>query len=241
MKKKNRFLTFMVIFLLLVILTGGGLLAYKYYFASDTSYLGSWSREIDMRGYVIEDMNAWFADPTTAANVEFDDTKVTIKVTLALTSEGKFTEKIDESSFEEAKASASALALSGLISFLDKRLENAGIDKDSADKSIEELIEEALGMSASDYLAEKGPALLPTLDALKDMYNISGTYEVKGNAMRRISGGKSVCETFFVKDDYLIFTSPCEDNFGATLSAPIDNSDTVLKMLYDYPVAYNKQ
>ena len=86
----------MVIFLLLVILTGGGLLFYKNFFAKDTSYVGSWSREIDLRGYVIEEMNEWFKDPTTAALVTFDDTKVTVKVDLVFTGDGKFSEKIEK-------------------------------------------------------------------------------------------------------------------------------------------------
>lgn len=237
---KNRVLTFMVIFLLLVILTGGGLLVYKNFFAKDTSYVGSWSREIDLRGYVIEEMNEWFKDPTTAALVTFDDTKVTVKVDLVFTGDGKFSEKIDEKSFEETKKAAEALALSGLISFLEKRLDNAGIDSASSGKSIDELIEDALGMSVSEYMKNSGPELLPTLDALKDMYNISGTYEVMDNSMKRTLGGKSICESFFVKDDFLVFSGTAEDTFGASLGKSISD-DEPLKMLYDYPAVYTKK
>ncbi len=231
----------MVIFLLLIILTGGGLLAYKYFFAKDRSYIGSWEREIDLRGYVMEEMNAWFSDPSIAANVSFDDTPVTLKVTLTFTDDGKFNESIDESGYSEAKAAANALAVSGLRSFLEKRLESAGTDTESVGKSIDELIEEALSMSASEYLEKKGPILLPPLDSLKEMYNINGTYEAKDNTVKRLVGGKSICEIYFVKDEYLMFTGSGEDIFEKSLGEAIPGTDTVLKMLYDYPVVYTKK
>ncbi len=238
--KTNKFLVFMVIFLLLVILTGGGLLAYKYFFAKDKSYLGSWEREIDLRGYVIEDMNEWFADPTTSAHVVFDDTSVSVKTILKFTDEGKFTESIDPDSYEAAKAAAKELAVSGLRSFLEIRLQNAGTDTADIGKSVDELIEEALSMTAAEYLDEKGPALLPPLDSLKSMYDINGTYEVKDGVVKRTSSGKSICESYFTKDDYLMLTAPAEDTFDKSFGQSIDGADTDLKMLYDYPVMYIK-
>ncbi len=239
--KANRFLTLMVIFLTLIILTGGGLLAYKHFFAKDTSHIGTWEREIDLRGYVIEEMGAWFADPSIAGNVTFDDTAVTVKVSLTLTDDGKFSEKIDETSYNEAKKAANALAVSGLRSFLEKRLETAGTDTNAVGKSIDELIEESLSMSASQYLEEKGPILIPTLDSLREMYDKNGSYEVKDNIMKRTSGVKSICEVYFVKDDYLMFTGPGEDVFEKPLGKPISEDDTVLRMLYDYPAVYKNK
>lgn len=239
--KANKFLTFMVIFLLLIILTGCGLLAYKYFFFKDRSYLGTWSREIDLRGYVMEEMNEWFNDPTTSANVVYDNTKVVVKVDLTFTKDGKFVEKIDEASFSEAKTAAKELALSGLISFLEIRMENAGIEKGSVEKTVDELIEEALEMSASDYLEKKGPELLPTVDSLKEMYDLSGTYEAKDSSMKRTSGGKSICETYFTKDDLLVFTGLSDDTFGKGLAAPMGDESADLKMLYDYPAVYTRK
>ena len=238
--KTNRFLVFMVIFLLLVILTGGGLLAYKHFFAQDKSYLGTWERQIDLRGYVIENMNEWFADPTVSAHVEYDDTQVTVKTVLKLTADGKYTENIDAESYEKAAESAKLLAVSGLRSFLEVRLQNAGTNATDIGKTVDELIEEALSMTAAEYLDEKGPSLLPPLDSLKSMYDISGSYEVKDGIMKRSSRGKAVCESYFTKDDYLMFTAPAEDIFEKSLGQSMDGSDTDLKMLYDYPVMYTK-
>ncbi len=231
----------MVIFLLLVILTGGGLLAYKYFFARDTSYLGSWEREVDLRMFVMEEMNEWFGDPAVAANVVYNDTPVNVKVVLRFTKDGKFYEELDEASYSEAKKAAGDLAVSGLYSFLEKRLENAGTDTESVGKTIDELIEEALSMSAAEYLDKKGPALLPTLDALKEMYGINGSYEVKDNTMKRTCGGKSICEIYFTKDEYLMFTAKGTDIFEKSLGEAIPGTETELKMLYDYPVMYSKK
>ncbi len=58
--------------------------------------------------------------------------------------------------------------------------------------------------------------------------------------MKRTSSGKSICESYFTKDDYLMFTAPAEDIFEKSLGQSIDGDDTALKMLYDYPVMYTK-
>ena len=241
MKKTNGFLVFMVIFLLLILLTGGGLLAYKYYFAKDTSYIGSWEREIDLRGYVIEEMNTWFADPTTAGSVEFADGDVKVRVILKLSDDGKFSEKIDEESYNEAKTAAARIAVSGLKSFLENRLSNAGTDLNEVGKTVDELIEEALGMTAEEYLSDKGPELLPTLSALEEMYNTNGSYSAEDGVLSRTLSGKTINETFFTKDDYLMITAKISETGAESLGESMNGTDDGFGFLYDYPAVYKKR
>ena len=231
----------MVIFLLLVILTGAGLFIFQNKYVRNKSHLGTWQRDVDMTPYVVASMNEWFADPTTASRVSFGTGKVYIKTDLTFNSDGSFTEKINPESYEAAKPVAKEIALEGLRSFLEIRLESAGTSAESVGKTVDDLIEEALEMTAAEYLDQKGPTLLPSMDELGTIYDLSGTYEVKDGVMKRTISGKPICEKYFTKDDYLMFTGIGEDIFEKPIAQPMGGNDTPLEMLYDYPALYIKK
>ena len=96
-------------------------------------------------------------------------------------------------------------------------------------------------MTAAQYLDEKGPALLPSMDELGAIYDLSGTYEIKDGVMKRTIAGKAICENYFTKDDYLMFTGVGEDVFEKPIAQPMGGDDTPLEMLYDYPALYIKK
>ena len=239
--KANKVLILMIIFLLLVILTGAGLFIFQNKYVKNKSHLGTWQRDVDMTPYVVASMNEWFSDPTTSSRVNFGTGKVYVKTDLVFSDDGNFTEKINPESYEAAKSVAKEIALEGLRSFLEIRLESAGASAEDVGKTVDELIEEALEMTAAEYLDQKGPALLPTIDELGAIYGQSGTYEVKDGIMKRTISGKSICESYFTKDDYLMFTGTAEDIFEKQIAQPMGGDDTPLEMLYDYPALYRKK
>ena len=59
--------------------------------------------------------------------------------------------------------------------------------------------------------------------------------------MKRMISGKSICESYFTKDDYLMFTGTAEDIFEKQIAQPMGGDDTPLEMLYDYPALYRKK
>lgn len=213
--KAKQFLIPIIVFIALAGLLFGGLFVYKKFVYKDTSYVGKWTRQVDITEFVTDVMDVWLDKAIVGDLAEYGDERVYICINLTMNSNGSWSESVDTASYERAKLQAQHVAAVGLTSFLEKRLESAEVTPESVDKTVEELIQEAIGMSAEEYIAQYGPQLLPTMEDLNAVYSHSGSYAVeKGILARTGYGSKTLYEIYSVQDNFLLISAKSDKDEG---------------------------
>lgn len=178
-----------VIMLILVMLTMISVVAYWYINGDRLRLPGTWYRDIDITEDVKASMEEYLKGATLGNEVDtrlFID-KIVISSELVITKDGKMNESIDVNSYNEAKAKAQEAMKNAVSSLIATRIHQKFID---TDKSIDELVEETLGMNLSAYLEQFGPKLLPDYEELDKEYGMSADYEA-GRETISISGQES--------------------------------------------------
>lgn len=239
MKKKKVSLMPLVVILILIILTAAGLYYYKYIFLENNRYLGKWVRHADLSEYVEEAMGDWFGDALLAGVVSYGNEQATIEVKLSVDVSGGYTETISDSEYEKALVSAKKMAEEGLRDFLEKRLEAADATPDKTGKSLDELAQEVLGMSISEYIDEYAPELLPNIDELREDILYNGTYKVSGDIITLITPGKTTAIDYVATDKYFVLNNETED--PSAIGMPIGQDESNKKSEFKYPVVYTKK
>ena len=238
-RKSNSGLVVVIVILILIIITAGALYYFKYFYAEERKHVGNWARQADVTDYVTESMAKWLADASLANSVNYGDAKASIKVKLNVSGDGKYVETFDDASYEAAKNAAKEVAIVGLTSFLENRLEAAGVSGEKTGKTVDELIQESIGMSVSDYLDNYGPELLPPSDVLREKILINGTYTVDGDVIVIVTKGRTTAIDFIAADGYFILSEETEN--PSPLGTPINTGiDEEIKPLFNYPVIYGK-
>lgn len=215
--KAKQFLITVIVFIALAGLLFGGLFVFKKFIYKDTSYVGKWTRQVDITDFVTDIMDIWLDDALVGDLADYGDERVFINVNLTINSNGSWSESVDEASYAQAQAQAVRIAAVGLTSFLEKRLECSEVTPESVGKTVEELVQEAIGMTAEEYIAGYGPQVLPTIADLNNTYCHSGSYEVKNGVIARTGlGSETVYELYSVQDNFLLISGKSDKSFEMT-------------------------
>jgi len=223
--KAKQFLIPVIVFIALAGLLFGGLFVYKKFLYKDTSYIGKWTRQVDITDFVTDVMDVWLDESLVGDLAEYGDERVIISVNLVMNSNGSWSESVDEASYAQAQNQAVKIAAAGLTSFLEKRLAAAEVTPESVGKTVDELVEEAIGMSAEQYITEYGPQLLPTIADLNNTYSHSGSYKVeKGILARTGFGTETLYEIYSVQDNFLLISNKSDKDEGIAVEDAATNS-----------------
>ena len=160
-------------------------LALRLYRRTDPALVGSWRMRVDLTEDARTRANAWLWEAELGDRIDAGGALPRIEATvlLSLGKDGIWTRRVEETSYEAARAQAvKALAVS-LRELLRLRTAEAGREAGNAELA-ETRIEKAIGMSSERYLADRGPALLPALAELRARYDGSGAYQIEGHSIR---------------------------------------------------------
>jgi len=173
-----------VLLLLLVILLLAAIscgLALRLWRRSDPVVVGNWRMQLDLTDLARERANAWLraaalGDQTDAGAYL---AAIHVPVELKLTEDGRWSRSLDAAGLRAAEREAQKALAEALRALVCLRIRDAGRPEESA-AGAEARIESAIGMSAEDYLAAHGPALLPTAEELEAEYGGSGGFTIEG-------------------------------------------------------------
>lgn len=185
-KRRSRIGIPVVIILMLIMVTMISVVAYWYINGDKLRLPGSWYREIDLTDTVKANMEEYLRSATLGNEVDanlFMD-RIVITSELVITKDGQMNESIDAESYNKAKADAQEALKKAVSSLLATRIQQNYIE---TDMSIDELVEETLGMKLSEYLEQFGPQLIPAYNDLDSQYGMSADYEADREHMT-ISG-----------------------------------------------------
>jgi len=187
-KEKSRGHTIVVILLLLVILALAAIscgLALRLNQRSDPVLTGRWQMQADLTDTARTRADAWLRRAALGERVAAADylPRIALKVRLTLSEDGSWTREIEEDDYKEARTKAEEGLAKALTELLRLRIVDAGRPPET-EAEAEARLENAIGMSAEDYMKNYGPALLPTLDELHAFYDGSGTYQQEGQYLR---------------------------------------------------------
>lgn len=209
-RRANRGQRFIVILMLVVTLLMAGLacaLALQLYRRADPTVVGAWQREEDLTEAVRIRANAWLQSAALGERVDVGDAlpRLSVRVTLELHEDGAWSRSVESDDLAEAEAAANKALAASLRELLRLRVEDAGRPPVTAAEA-EERIQSALGLSTEEYLAARGPALLPDVETLRARFEGGGTYEIEG-ATIRFDGDRAVR---YLTDDTLLVLSGAE-------------------------------
>ena len=202
-KEKSRGHRILVILLLFVILALAAIscvLALRLTRRGDSSLSGRWRMKAELTETARSRADSWLRRAALGDQISAADyiPRLAVDVRLTLTEDGRWTREIEEDGYEEARAEAEQGLAKALTELLRLRIADAGRPPETAAEA-EARIENAIGMSAEDYMRDYGPALLPTPEELHGFYDGGGSYQTEGQYIR-LDGE----EIRFLADDGLL-------------------------------------
>lgn len=206
-RRANRGQRIIVILLMAVTLLMAGLscaLALQVYRRTDPSLIGTWRMELDLTETARARANAWLQNAKLGERIDAGDVlpKLTVRAELALREDGSWEKTLDADSLARAKAAADKALAASLRELLRLRITDAGRPAVTAAEA-DRQIAAAIGMTAEEYIAACGPALLPGEAELRARLEGSGFYQIEGPNLR-FDGGRAVR---FLTDDTLLVLS----------------------------------
>lgn len=187
-RRTNRAQRALVILLMCVTLAMGGLccaLALKLYRREDPTLIGTWRMQLELTETARARGNAWLQDAERGERVDVVEylPTLTVPVELEMRRDGSWSRSVDADALPQTESAARAALADALRALLRLRIEEAGRPAVTAAEA-EERIQAALGLSAEEYLAARGPALLPGEEELRARFDGSGSYLVEGSLIR---------------------------------------------------------
>ena len=206
-RRTNRAQRALVILLMCVTLAMAGLccaLALKLYRREDPTLIGTWRMQLDLRETARARGNAWLQNAKLGERVDLGDTlpALTVPVELELRQDGSWSRTVNTEPFEKTESAARKALADALRELLRLRIEEMGRPAVTPAEA-EEQIQNALGLTAEEYLAARGPALLPGEAELRARFDGSGSYLVEG-AVIRFDGARTAQ---YLTDDTLLVLS----------------------------------
>lgn len=206
-RRTNRAQRVLVILLMCVTLAMAGLacaLALKLYRREDPTLIGTWRMQLDLRETARARGNAWLQNAKLGERVDLGDTlpALTVPVELELRQDGSWSRTVNTEAFEKTESAAEKALADALRELLRLRIEEMGRPAVTPAEA-EEQIQNALGLTAEEYLAARGPALLPGEAELRARFDGSGSYLVEG-AVIRFDGARTAQ---YLTDDTLLVLS----------------------------------
>ena len=183
-EKKSRGHKLIVLLLLFVILLLAAIscaLSLRLYKRSDPALAGRWQMELVLTDNASARANLWLHAAALGDQVYAETymPKLTAHVDLYLNEDGSWSRSLDEASLDKAREKAESALGDALRELARLRVTDAGRPA-GTDTELEARLADAAGMPVDDYLAQYGPRLLPTADALRALYEGSGSYQIDG-------------------------------------------------------------
>lgn len=203
-RKKTSKVGILILSFIILLCVGG----FAFYYFLGNSYLieGKWVGRTDYSNDVINSVKDYLAGIEGIENINIDEQfeNISIKTVFLINSSNTYEKVVDEDSYNVALDNAK----SGLKTLMQELLT---IELDSyevkTDATIEELIQEMLGMSLDEYLEQHGPQLLPSLSDISEKENSSGTYDYsRDNLKLKDSNGNEASVPYLVSDDLLVLS-----------------------------------
>lgn len=224
--------------LLLTLSASTALLAYLHFFAPDDRELsGEWTANLDMTQQAAVTALDWLQE-IEGVSISLEEMgeymqNLTVQINLTLEqtdhSKGTFYCNILPESYGACNQAAYEAFAAAFQELLAKRLQMAGYMGSTDRETMEELVDEAFGMSTVSYLMAYGPALLPSLEDLQAGYEGSGTYETEENILTRRfegDGHDTVKVEYYIRKDSNLILS---EEIGSASSGLFSD---------DYPIIY---
>lgn len=144
---------------------------------SDRKLIGSYYKNIDETDYVSyrakEYFNAtWLSDEL---NMDSYFQNLSVSVNVLLYSDDTYEEILDEESYELMRVTAYEGLEKALCDLIILRMNAAGMPEKNHE-DINDIMVDKLGMTAADYIAKYGPALVPEIEELKANVSVAGSF-----------------------------------------------------------------
>ena len=138
---------------------------------------GTWYTDIDITPQVAEHASDWLKSAAMGNQVDISDyiQDVSVRCDITFDTDGTWTAAMDEGSYAACRQRVNeelAAALKKLISIRFEAAARGGLDDDTA----EAMVQEILGMSTTEYLSSYGPVLLPELSEMRADFDRNGIY-----------------------------------------------------------------
>ena len=187
-EKKRRGHKIIVLLLLSVILLLSAIacaLSLRLYKRSAPALTGRWRMELNLTDSACAEASLWLNGARLSDRVDIREhiPVLTVRVDLRLNEDGSWSRSVDEASLDGAERKAEGALHDTLRELARLRVLDAGRPA-GTDAELEARLADAAGMPVDDYLAQYGPRLLPTLDALRGLYEGSGSYQIDGVHLR---------------------------------------------------------
>lgn len=187
-EKKSRGHKIIVLLLLSVILLLSAIacaLSLRLYRRSDPILNGHWRMDLNLTETASAGANLWLHGARLSEQVDAGDSMppLSVHVDLLLNKDGSWSRSVDEASLDEAERKAEGALHDTLRELARLRVMDAGRPVGTGSE-LDTRLADAAGMPVDDYLAQYGPRLLPTLDALRGLYGGSGSYQIDGVHLR---------------------------------------------------------
>ena len=168
------------------------------------AFYGTFKSSVDISGYVRENADEWTSTALMSELIDSDDiiANIRLNVIIRFNEDGSWTMKADESSYEDTVSDAYEKMTVLVRELLKLRLEAAG-ETEYDDDALDELTEETLGMTLSEYVDEYVTDIVPSFDELSKIYDTDGKYEVTEALLIR----DEVQETYFAGEDTIVITN----------------------------------
>ena len=177
-KKKKKRRSGMPIIIVLTILLIGILAAWgvNFLFGNSMKLKGEWERKIDLTSQVRESMTDYLNESSYAGEIDVSNyvNGIVISSRLTVSGDGEWVEKIDSDEYAYQTSQAKAALEKAVSDLLQTRISESYIE---TDMSIDNLVNEAVGMNLSSYLSKYGPELMPSFEELSEKYGCNATYE----------------------------------------------------------------
>lgn len=197
LKRRNTILTVLVIILILSLV---GAILFGYFTNRDV-LKGKYIEKVDITNEVISNAAVWLSSlQDSEINTEkideyMDDIMVDIILDMNSSGmkNGTYSLKVDQSSYDKACDLAYECLANELKDFIAASLDKVSYDLEEENTSIDELINEALGMDIKQYLLECKVYLLPSYEDICSRYEASGNYSVDDGTLK-LDGFKNTPE-----------------------------------------------
>ncbi len=203
-RKRNNWIILLLLTVVFLLAALSCVLLLRLNRAETADVTGKWLMRLDLTERARGCAELWLRGAELGDRVDIGAAlpRLEVKVLLSLRADGSWTRRLDSASYESAKVQASRALEDSLHALLLLRLEDAGLAAGS-DAEAEAHFRKALGMSPGDYLALRGPQLLPAREELESRYGGSGSYALQGGEL--LFDGRERAD-FILAGDFLILS-----------------------------------
>lgn len=224
-KKKKKHIspvlvTIVIIQILLIFMLAGYLL-YDNFLSDKLMIKGEWEREIDISDEIMTNTIRWMAD-VEGEDFSTDEImnylgKMNLEARLTLnstsTDSGEAKETISKETYDVIEENVYRGLADLLSEIIVKKLSSVGHDCEGENVSVDDIVKDALGSSAYDYLKSMDIDIIPSFDELSEEYSWEGTYKINDdNSITFNFEGGDLKREFLLDEDTLILINPDEEN-----------------------------